>query len=145
MSRASSSLVVHRGVGQGDGDWIEHRFEQSDDGGGLRGRNAVDEFVGLLLWVGYGVSHEKSFLSKVTVPAASAALPAGEYAVEDLLNNLLGLRIEARNGLELEFEGVVRAALVLIEKQLIRSYSEDYGHVADDIEGGLRDAPFVAF
>lgn len=67
------------------------------------------------------------------------------HAVEDLLNNLLGLRIEARNGLELEFEGVVRAALVLIEKQLIRSYSEDYGHVADDIEGGLRDAPFVAF
>ena len=58
-------LVVHRGVGQGDGDRIEHRFEQADDGGCLRGGYAIDEFVGLLLRVGYGLSHGKSFLSRV--------------------------------------------------------------------------------
>ena len=41
-------LVVHRGVGQGDGDRIEHRFEQANNGEDLASRQAIDEFVGLL-------------------------------------------------------------------------------------------------
>ena len=83
-SRASSSLTSSSSkgrVGQGDGRPDRASLNQADDGGGLRGGYAIDEFVGLLLRVHYGLSHGKSFLSKVTVrlivPTSSGVLPAG--------------------------------------------------------------------
>ena len=44
-------LVINRGNRQGNGDRIEHGFEQIDDSGDLSGGQAVDELVSLLFRV----------------------------------------------------------------------------------------------
>jgi hypothetical protein len=47
-------------------------------------------------------------------PAAGFLLE--NHAVEYLLDDLLGLRVEAGDGLELELEGIIGATLVLSKK-----------------------------
>jgi hypothetical protein len=65
--------------------------------------------------------------------------------MEHLLDDLLGLRVEAGDGFELELEGLVRPALILPKEQLIGRNAQGHGQVADDIEGGLGNARFVSF
>jgi hypothetical protein len=67
------------------------------------------------------------------------------HRIEHLLDDLLGLRIEAGDGLKLELEIVVGAAFVLVKEQLIGRNAEGDGQVADDIESGLGNARFVSF
>jgi hypothetical protein len=50
-------FVVNGSVREGPGDGIEHGFEQADDGGELRRRKPLDQFVGLLFLVCGTVSH----------------------------------------------------------------------------------------
>jgi len=47
-------------------------------------------------------------------PAASFLLE--NHRIEDLLDDLFGLRVEAGDGLKLELERGIRPALILIEK-----------------------------
>ena len=55
-------FIVEWSVGDGEGRGIEHGFEQADNGGELRRRKPVDQFVGVL----FGVGHESSFPSILT-------------------------------------------------------------------------------
>ena len=111
-------FVVDGGVGDGAGDGIEHRLQEADDGGDLAGGHAVDQFVRVFLGVcvGHGgvLFLSLSFALPVGGPAAGFLLE--NHAVEYLLDDLLGLRIEAGDGFELELEGIVRSSLVLRKK-----------------------------
>ena len=89
-------------------------------------------------------------MTRATAPALSTGGPAAGLLLEDhrieyLLYDLFGLRVEARDGLELELEGFIRPALILAKQQLVGTDAEGHRHVADDIKGGLRDAAFVSF
>jgi len=60
-------------------------------------------------------------MTRATVPALTSGRPAAgllleDHRIEHLLDDLFGLRVEARDGLELELEGFIRPALILIEK-----------------------------
>ena len=56
-------FLFQGGVGEGDG--IEHGFEQADDGGELRRRKPVDQFVGVLFGVGHEFSCPSIFTQRV--------------------------------------------------------------------------------
>ncbi len=56
---------------------------------------------------------------RLSIGGPAAGLLLENHRVEHLLDDLLGLRVEAGDGLELELECVIRPAFVLIEKQLI--------------------------
>jgi hypothetical protein len=81
----------------------------------------------------------------LSVGGPASCLLLEDHRIEHLLDDLLGLRIEAGDGLELELEIGVGAAFVLVEDQLIGRNAEGNGKVADDIEGGLRNARLVSF
>jgi hypothetical protein len=66
-------------------------------------------------------------------PAAGFLLE--NHRIEHLLDDLLGLRVEAGDGLELESEGFIRPAFILPKEQLIGRNAQRHGQVADDIEG----------
>src|SRR5271157_5533276 len=54
-------FVVDGSVREGPGEGIEHGFEEADNGGELRRRKPLDQFVGLLLLVGRTVCHKTEF------------------------------------------------------------------------------------
>ena len=58
-------FVVEGSGGDGAGDGVEHGFEQTDGGGKLCWRKAVDKFMGVVLGVGHGFSFGSIFTQNV--------------------------------------------------------------------------------
>jgi hypothetical protein len=54
-------FIVKRSVRDGTGHGVEHGLKQADDGGELRRRKPVDQFMGLLFLVRGTVCHKKEF------------------------------------------------------------------------------------
>ncbi len=67
----ANRLVLDGSLGDAASHWIEHDFEQSDDGGDLSGGHAVDRFVRVLLRVGRAVSHNIAYLKASTCSVES--------------------------------------------------------------------------
>jgi hypothetical protein len=106
-------FVVVRGVGDGAGDGIEHRLQQTDDGGDLAGGHAVDQFVGL--FSGVQVWHRGVLFTRLSFGPASCFV-LENHALQDGLDDVLLFGGEPGDGFKLELEGIVRSALVLGKK-----------------------------
>lgn len=67
-----------------------------------------------------------------------------DEGVGERLGGLLFVLVEGGEGLELEPELLVGAALVLLEDQAVGTHAEGAGELVDAAEGGLGSAGLVA-
>lgn len=123
---------------------VDHDFEEIAQGAELGWRQKIDEGVNLLALLleieghGYLLSFP---LETVCQRRASCfrIMPSRKAAYHAFL-----FFIKAADGLELQAEILVGAALVLAEKEHIRTHLECSGELADDVESRLRGTRFIA-